>query len=166
MLAKVWSKLPAPYTITNSQIKSVYHAFYDNLLELYNKNDFYQIDYMLDIHRTKFIVTSLLYTALRDDPDSDAFLSKFASLLYKIATIYPVKHFKAQITAVMFLKDFLDMNEKYISFTFDWKPLYKIMKYFLQNKEAIFISGYDICDLGFDKIYQKIKFLDLIHLII
>lgn len=92
----VFQKLPPPITITDSQIRSSYHLFYDKLLESYKKEDFVQIIKLLISTSSASIIVNFKYPVYEEESTNDSLLKDLATLLYTIITIYPVKYYKAQ----------------------------------------------------------------------
>lgn len=130
---KLSQKLHQPYTITKDQVRLYYQNLYAKLLDSFNNNDFYRIDKLLDISSYKLVIPRMKLP-LKDNESNNTLAINFAQLLFKIITIYPVKNYKAQCTAVNYLLVFLKTNNQISGLTFEWLPFYRVMKYFIKTK--------------------------------
>lgn len=127
-------KLPKPFCISDDEINSTYHSLYEKLVESYEKCDFHRIFNLINDSDTIIKFKPTL---------SEDFKVKFINQLYEIITIYPVKYYMTQLRAVSFLNKFLGKNKRVKGLKLNWKPFYKVMKYYTLNNESFFIRGSD-----------------------
>ena len=151
VIQKLYQKLPEPYAISPDQIRSSYQYLYDKLNESFQKNDFVRI-------------YNLLYSSIDSNqllsfelPSTDVLLLDIAKLIYSIITIYPVKYYKTQLLAVLFLVEFLKTHKQIPGLVLDWHQYYKVMKYYTFSSESFFISGEKIAHIKNEKNSNNMK---------
>ena len=147
VLQQLYANLPKPYSLNSDQIRASYQSFYDKLVKSYKNNDFRNIYNLL----VSCIQSDLLLKFELPHKENDTFLVDFVNLLYSIITIYPVKYYQTQLTAVEFLYIFLEANKQISGLTLDWHPFYKIMKYYSYTNESFFLIGERIPHLKAEK---------------
>ena len=118
VLQQLYANLPKPYSLNSDQIRASYQSFYDKLVKSYKNNDFRNIYNLL----VSCIQSDLLLKFELPHKENDTFLVDFVNLLYSIITIYPVKYYQTQLTAVEFLYIFLEANKQISGLTLDWHP--------------------------------------------
>lgn len=180
LLQNTFQKLPQPFTITSSQIRSYYQSLYTKLHESFISDDFSRINNLLSLTSTNAVVPDLKYPPPEDNPSGDTVLIDLVKLLYDIITINPIKYYKSQYLAAVFLRGILRQNQVIDGLTLESQRYYKYLKeieksmYFLipklkNNIKSILISlsfelkqyfheENDVIDKASKKFFIKSKF--------
>ena len=135
-IQKLYQKLPEQYSIYPQQVRSSYQNLYDKLNESYHEKDFLRLSNLLNS-----TISSQFLSFKLPNIEKDTLMLDIVNLIYSIITIYPVKDYKAQLLAVSFLHLFLKTHKEIPGLVLNWRPFYKVMKYYTSKMESCFLCG-------------------------
>ena len=125
-IKSLYRKLPAPFSVSEDQIIESYKYLYEILTKYYNEKNYKKFS-------ETAINTSFCNIILSFPLNDRELLLKFVTFLTDVITTFPVKSPFGQRVAINFLNDILAANPNIKDLKINWKPFYKIFKYFLIN---------------------------------